>query len=1009
MGTAQSNNAAANTTANRSTNTTANTTANTATHGTLPPASTAKSSSIALFHNSVDEGGDRGRVSYTLEDDLVLDKTDPTFPWLPVIECVAETLECGIVRTYNLEEAKVIILSAARYPLIVPDCIVQDGGSVLRWSSMEGPWSKALAHRKPQLSSLLHFASDLLRTDSNLSRLRFSAVPSRMSETMFWCLYFDRITVLLRRRLSGPEHYFTTKHERPLSNEQTSANITTRPTSSGTTTRTKTTKMTTKTTNVAKTKTKNKRKRVAQWKYGLNGRWERLLSIHDGMVRSVGYAICSIPMWLMTTTNPVSVGEDSHGNLSTEWWTSDVHMDEMLEWIMSVDRSKSATVKLRRFIRNRLKHNGTTDNSTPVLGQQSWMTACHLYMLSHCPLFHPYTMIHNTKTTLIPLMGKEMMDLSDICSPIVLHKTKAASDIVDSKKSTRASEAAINHSSLSQSRPRAPQVVRRDTPNPTMEPTPEELRIVSELIKDQQTTDLLVYAIVQGRVASVQKILQEHREHATLQVLLSSGDSKLKPSDSCSGTPLHVAVLQCRADCVRALLMAGAKVSCHMRDQKETHFNVLEIAKDNEMMSQCLELWYMQAVYGDKKDVVEDFCMAGRSVLDPMLDGTIPLLIEPPPPTDVYNCLWNHFQAKNRTSASAEGSSLISDVAYHQVKVVMPLLKAQATAVDGWATAGSEVEDKDAVKVKLAEEQLNVQLRDIKSTMVFMTNAPPVHLQPNQMHGGSIGTSEVKSHQPNSNTDDAIQNITIPTSCEFVERNSHIDISTIDVVHSCINGSTVLSLSVQTMREYCHQQKVQISQGNTVRMHVEEYNMYVHGWIYYPLPSFSSSASSPPTASTTKLTSTNPNQHMNQHSMHHRNQIVPDCMTACWSGWYVSRPVVKSTIDALHKYFVGPLFYLTNIFDAAYEDLGPRCCPYRFERKDVNGDMAIAEMKQVVYKDHGTFFTRGTFEAGIKEKALALDQQVHGTAKSVWIFMVIELRYNKMLNAWIEASRGVVR
>jgi hypothetical protein len=32
-----------------------------------------------------------------------------------------------------------------------------------------------------------------------------------------------------------------------------------------------------------------------------------------------------------------------------------------------------------------------------------------------------------------------------------------------------------------------------------------------------------------------------------------------------------------------------------------------------------------------------------------------------------------------------------------------------------------------------------------------------------------------------------------------------------------------------------------------------------------------------------------------------------------------------------------------------------------------------------------------------------------GEGNKSWMFMIVELRYNKMLKAWIEASRGVVR
>ena len=147
--------------------------------------------------NDNQETNDGARVSITLEEDVVLDdKADPTFPWLPILECVAETLGCGVVRTYNLAEAKTIMLSASRYPLVVPDLIVleeekeKENGerlttmttrrkSILRWSSMEGPWSRAhVTNETPQLPSMLHYAGALLRSDVNLSKLRFNTVRS---------------------------------------------------------------------------------------------------------------------------------------------------------------------------------------------------------------------------------------------------------------------------------------------------------------------------------------------------------------------------------------------------------------------------------------------------------------------------------------------------------------------------------------------------------------------------------------------------------------------------------------------------------------------------------------------------------------------------------------------------------------------------------------------------------------------------------------------------------------
>ena len=1037
---------------------------------------TQSTTSSAQHHDDLEQ---KERISFTLEDEATTDMTDHTFPWLPVIECIADTLECGVVRTYNLKEAKIIILSASRYPLIVPDCILSTdtatngtkaSNTVLRWSSMDGPWSKSRAHQTPQLSSLLYFAGNLLKTDSNLSKLRFSAVPSRMSETMFWCLYFDRISILLRRRLLGPERS-------TLVSSLTAAMPAT------TTTTTAAAAISTKPTTSIKNKNHHhhKRKRIAcQWKYGLNGRWERLISIRDSVVRSVGYALCSIPLWLMTTsvsskpspsttdntTNTTAAA--SATNLSTEWWTSDVYMDEMLEWIMSIDRSKQATNDLRRFmlsysdVTTKQSMNGTMKDTmkdtikdrnfdlnlnAATNGQQSWMTVCHLYMLSSCPLFHASRLNQATTPTVVPLMGEETLHVSKTCVPIVLQSTGGH----DSSTTTAAhTNIANNHKSNS------PQVLRRNTPIKIMPPTPEELKNVSELIRNQRTTELLNYAIVQGRISSVNEILLEQESIGKLNHVLkiSSFDSSNSSNSSASssattalpkidniGSPLHVAVLECQLDCVRALLKAGAQVNAYMLDQIGHQYNVLEIAKDNELMSQCLEMWYMQGVYNGRLDIVLDYCLAGRKVTEPMLDGTIPILMNHPLPSmEVYVCLWKYCQDESGVESDKKGNgdNEITDIATHQQNVVVPWLKA-----------------KEIQKAMLPIPKINIKLRDIKCTMVFITNKS----KKNNNHSsstvstistseGTEGTNEVKGYPSSSTVSASAESSSTVSSSSnhtkatyFVERTSHIDISTIDYTASCINGATILSLSIRDMRQYCHQQKELQNKetiSKTLKWYLEEYNMYVHGWVYYELPLLNDRVTSTgttgtsATAATAATAATSQQTPTDQRSIH-GNQVVPNSMTACWSGWYVTSPLNQSMLNSIQKYLVGPLYYLTNIFDAFTEDIGPRCTPYRFEGKDIdalskNSTISSSDIdvpEQIINKKHGNFFNNNSFIQGIQNKSNALDQlnekeQIHNTnhvtgntttvlPTSKWIFMIIELRYNKMLGAWIEASRGAVR
>ena len=69
----------------------------------------------------------------------------------------------------------------------------------------------------------------------------------------------------------------------------------------------------------------------------------------------------------------------------------------------------------------------------------------------------------------------------------------------------------------------------------------------------------------------------------------------------------------------------------------------------------------------------------------------------------------------------------------------------------------------------------------------------------------------------------------------------------------------------------------------------------------------------------------------------------------------------------------------------------------------------------VVRKKHGLFCNRALLVEVLEKKISSLEQvetaaRVEGgDVESQWMFMVVELRYNKMLSAWVEASRGVVR
>ena len=134
-------------------------------------------------------------------------------------------------------------------------------------------------------------------------------------------------------------------------------------------------------------------------------------------------------------------------------------------------------------------------------------------------------------------------------------------------------------------------------------------------------------------------------------------------------------------------------------------------------------------------------------------------------------------------------------------------------------------------------------------------------------------------------------------------------------------------------------------------------------------------------------------------------------------------------MEAVLRYTIGPLYYVTNLYDASVDDAGYRCCPHRFDERSVGGIGDAAKEKKtttgtgtrttrgrsVVRKKHGLFCNRALLIEVLEKKISSLEQvetaaRVEGgDVKSQWMFMVVELRYNKMLSAWVEASRGVVR
>lgn len=110
---------------------------------------------------------------------------DPTYPWLPILEYVADRMPMGIVRTYDFDAVRTIVLEASRIPLMQ----VHD-------------WRKRAMDAKSLDEQEIEFATALLQRDEHLDRMRYSYVPSLLRENTFWRIYFDRLYSRIKQHLT---------------------------------------------------------------------------------------------------------------------------------------------------------------------------------------------------------------------------------------------------------------------------------------------------------------------------------------------------------------------------------------------------------------------------------------------------------------------------------------------------------------------------------------------------------------------------------------------------------------------------------------------------------------------------------------------------------------------------------------------------------------------------------------------------------------------------------------
>ena len=131
------------------------------------------------------------------EDFIAKFDDDPTYPWLLILEYVSDRMPHGIVRTYDFNAVKSIVLETSRLPLLVTRGCRSTPLSVV-------PVAKA----RDLDSEEVEFATSLLQKDPRLEKMRYSYVPGTVTERQFWTIYFDRLYSRIREHLtrdSDPE------------------------------------------------------------------------------------------------------------------------------------------------------------------------------------------------------------------------------------------------------------------------------------------------------------------------------------------------------------------------------------------------------------------------------------------------------------------------------------------------------------------------------------------------------------------------------------------------------------------------------------------------------------------------------------------------------------------------------------------------------------------------------------------------------------------------------------
>ena len=859
---------------------------------------------------------------------------DPTFPWLPLIEAVSETLSSGVVRRYSLKHVQNTVLSTSSIPLLTPDLIVNGSGTdrkCLRWSWHQHAWYNYKKELTPKLPSLLAFSRAMLCVDPSLRRLRFALVPQRINESAFWTLYFDRVYVFLRYQLLAQDavELGSMAHQRSEF---------------------------------------------------LDSRWERMLCLRNRLVRDVAYACCCSPLIIDEKGRPSVLEQDEKRNYiasrkysSGSLWSPSI-INACFTWLTTIDKSASELKKLKHWFAS-FGHN---EQASPG----SFLARCHLYAILNCPAFgipggparadlcNEDGTLHPREDILVPLKGHEIVRTHRRCYSLVLTTSPKSKAIIQNRVDSSSSANAHTSTSSSKEVPslsfKSP---ARKTTRKILQADASELSQVARLMKGGQTKELLFLAIKHGRLKSVRNIIEgEKRKKSDI----------VNTRDRDGATPLHRAVLECHIDIVRLLLSEGAKASLKMNvgkanlsvniDSSDKMVSSWELSRGIDILEITFETWFIQCLMSHRISAVCDVLEAGRSPLEPLITGEIPIfwavehddlpLVEMLVEKIQNDQAITSLRDSNRLSL-LDASKIVLDN-NKESRCMAFLAKYFETQPDPDGIEGiSGTNTSEPVQL-----QQEIYLRKVMPSMRIVVGGDIRYTK----RSTSLASFSLHSHEKQRSFDvvelfdsSAITNRTQ----EFLESN--FDLKT---------------------QQFFREEDVQHHNQDAPK--VAQDRSLVQGWLFHELM-FSGEDQSQ---------CSNPFLEKSDQGL---NQ---------WCGWWINASdlKLKSPLFLGRQGLAGPLYFLPDpIYFSSKGDLGLVMSPFRYTEQESGVTKAQVSSKAFEMKscDVPGSCVRGTFclTVGL-EKAIELF--VNGDRRQTPAIMVVELRFDQSLDAWLEASRGLV-